>query len=87
MLLRNLLRDGRLLRLMLEIPDRPGVLADIAGCIGTAGGNIIEVSHQRLFVSPSVQAAQLEVMFEARDARHGSDIVRALEATYTVRRM
>ena len=35
-LLRNLLRDGRLVRLVLEIPDRPGVLADIAGRIGGA---------------------------------------------------
>jgi threonine dehydratase len=86
-LLRNLLRDGRLLRLVLEIPDRPGVLADIAGKIGGAGGNIIEVSHHRLFASPSVQSAQLEVMFEARDAAHGADIVRALEETYTVRRI
>ena len=33
-LLRNLLRDGRLLRLHMQIPDRPGVLADIAGKIG-----------------------------------------------------
>ena len=86
-LLRNLLRDGRLLRLVLEIPDRPGVLADIAGKIGGAGGNIIEVSHHRLFASPSVQAAQLEVMFEARDAAHGADIVRALEEAYVVRRI
>lgn len=85
-LLRNLLRDGRLLRLVLEIPDRPGVLADIAGKIGAAGGNIIEVSHQRLFASPSVQSAQLEVMFEARDPAHGAAIVAALEADYTVRR-
>jgi threonine dehydratase len=85
--LRNLLRDGRLQRLMLEIPDRPGVLADIAGKIGGAGGNIIEVLHQRLFAAPSVQAAQLEVMFEARDASHGADIVRALESTYTVRQI
>ena len=30
-LLRGLLRDGRLLRLTMDIPDRPGVLADIAG--------------------------------------------------------
>ena len=86
-LLRNLLHDGRLLRLIFEIPDRPGVLADIAGRIGTAGGNIIEVSHHRLFASPSVQAAQLEVMFEARDRAHGADIVRALEEIYTVRRV
>jgi len=32
-----------------------------------------------------VQAAQLEVMFEARDSAHGSEIVRALEQNYTVR--
>jgi len=86
-LLRNLLRDGRLLRLILEIPDRPGVLADISGKIGGHGGNIIEVSHQRLFASPSVQSAELEVMFEARDAAHGAEIVQLLEQTYTVRKM
>ena len=86
-LLRNLLRDGRLIRLVLEIPDRPGVLADIAGRIGNAGGNIIDVSHHRLFASPSVQAAELEVMFEARDAAHGAEIVRTLEQSYTLRRI
>jgi threonine dehydratase len=84
---RNLLRDGRLQRLVLEIPDRPGMLADIAGRIGHAGGNIIEVSHHRLFTAPSVQSAQLEIMFEARDAAHGAEIVRSLEQSYTVRRM
>jgi threonine dehydratase len=86
-LLRNLLRDGRLMRLVLEIPDRPGVLAEIAGRIAASGGNIIEVSHHRLFTSPSVQAAQLEVMFEARDPAHSAAIVDALERAYTVRRV
>ncbi len=86
-LLRNLLRDGRLLRLKLEIPDRPGVLADIAGRIGGIGGNIIDVSHHRLFAAPSVQAAELEVMAEARDAAHGSQIVAALEEQYVVHRL
>ncbi|HET6605844.1 MAG TPA: pyridoxal-phosphate dependent enzyme, partial [Rhodopila sp.] len=86
-LLRDLLRDGRLLKLHLQIPDRPGVLADIAGTIGTSGGNIIEVSHQRLFASVSVQAAELEIMVEARDPKHANDIVEALERTYIVRRV
>ncbi len=86
-LLRNLLRDGRLLRLHLQIPDRPGVLADIAGKIGGCGGNIIEVSHQRLFAASSVQAAELEVMVEARDAAHAGRIMQALEASYVVRRI
>jgi threonine dehydratase len=86
-LLRALLRDGRLLRLHLQIPDRPGVLADIAGKIGDSGGNIIEVSHQRLFASSSVQAAELEVMVEARDKQHANAIVEALEKTYIVRQV
>jgi threonine dehydratase len=86
-LLRDLLRDGRLLRLHLQIPDRPGVLADIAGKIGDSGGNIIEVSHQRLFAAASVQAAELEVMVEARDPDHANAIVEALERSYIVRRV
>ena len=85
-LLRGLLRDGRLLRLMLEIPDRPGVLADIAGRIGDSGGNIIEVVHQRLFDAPSVQAAELELMIEARDPAHADAIVASLTSSYTVNR-
>jgi threonine dehydratase len=86
-LLRCLLRDGRLLRLHMQIPDRPGVLADIATRIGGRGGNIIEVSHQRLFAAASVQAAELEVMVEARDPAHAADIVAALEECYVVRRV
>jgi threonine dehydratase len=86
-LLRGLLRDGRLLRLRMEIPDRPGVLADIATKIGGSGGNIIEVSHQRLFASPSVQSAELEVMVEARDPAHAGEIEAALGVSYTVRRV
>lgn len=86
-LLRGLLRDGRLLRLRMEIPDRPGVLADISTKIGQCGGNIIEVSHQRLFASPSVQSAQLEVMVEARDPPHASEIEAALAEGYSVQRV
>ncbi len=86
-LLRDLLRDGRLLRLHLQIPDRPGVLADIAGRIGASGGNIIEVSHQRLFAAASVQAAELEIMVEARDPKHAKEIEDGLKCNYIVRRV
>jgi threonine dehydratase len=86
-LLRNLLRDGRILRLHLDIPDRPGVLADIAARVAAAGGNVIEVLHQRLFAAPSVQSAELELMVEVRDAPQGEALVAALEAGgYAVRR-
>lgn len=86
-LMRNLLRDGRLLRVVLEMPDRPGMLAEIAARIGTRGGNIIEVAHHRLFSSPSVQDAQLEIMIEARDAAHGAAIEAALAEAFVLRRI
>jgi threonine dehydratase len=86
-LMRNLLRDGRLLRVVLEMPDRPGMLAEVARRIGGGGGNIIEVAHHRLFSSPSVQDAQLEVMIEARDAAHGAAIEASLAEVFLVRRL
>jgi threonine dehydratase len=86
-LMRNLLRDGRLLRVVMEIPDRPGMLAEISTRIGNRGGNIIEVSHHRLFSSPSVQDAQLEIMIEARDAAHGLEIENALREVFILRRV
>jgi threonine dehydratase len=45
------------------------------------------VSHQRLFAASSVQAAELEVMVEARDPAHAEEIVEALEQSYVVRRV
>ncbi len=86
-LMRNLLRDGRLLRVVLEMADRPGMLAEIARRIGSRGGNIIEVAHHRLFSSPSVQDAQLEVMIEARDEAHGAAIEAALAEAFVLRRI
>ncbi len=63
------------------------MLADIATRIAARGGNVIEVTHQRLFAAPSVQTAELEVMVEARDPLHATEIVMALEESYTVRRV
>ncbi|GBQ05616.1 threonine ammonia-lyase [Saccharibacter floricola] len=85
-ILRSLLREGRILRLVFQIPDRPGLLADISQKIGDFGGNIIEVSHHRLFAAPSVQTAELVVMIEARDTEHAQQIESDLSQHYTVRR-
>ena len=50
-LLRGLVRDGRIVRLRLMIGDAPGQLARVTTVIGKLGGNIVEVQHQRLFGS------------------------------------
>jgi threonine dehydratase len=79
-LLRGLVRDGRITRLRLMIGDLPGQLARVAGLIGRAGGNIVEVQHQRLFGSVVAKATELDVTVETRDRNHANELVAALEA-------
>jgi threonine dehydratase len=79
-LTRGLVRDGRIVRLRIDIVDRPGVLAKVAGCIGDSGGNIIEVYHQRLFYDVPAKEAEVDAIVETRNAEHVAEIVEHLEA-------
>ena len=77
-LLRGLVRDGRIVRLRLMIGDAPGQLARVATVIGKSGGNIVEVQHQRLF-GVVAKATELDVTVETRDRAHVRELMAALE--------
>ncbi len=79
-LMRGLVRDGRMITLRVEIADQPGVLARLAGTIGKLGGNIIEILHQRMFFDLPVKRADVDAVIETRNAEHAREIVAALEA-------
>lgn len=79
-LMRGLVRDGRLIRLRVRLPDRPGALAQAAKLIGEAGANIVEVFHQRLSLSISAKRVDADILLETRDRSHGAAIIAALEA-------
>jgi threonine dehydratase len=79
-ILRELNREGRIMSLELEIEDRPGILAQVAAVVGEAGGNILEVSHNRMLTGIPVKSATLIMVVEARDAEHGQEIRVALSA-------
>ncbi len=78
-LLRGLVRDGRIVQLRLMIGDAPGQLARVATVIGKLGGNIVEVQHQRLF-GVVAKATELDVTVETRDRAHVRELVAGLEA-------
>jgi threonine dehydratase len=78
-LMRGLVRDGRLVRLKVVMPDIAGSLAKVTTLIGAAGGNIIEVQHQRLFGTASVKSPEVEFVIETRDREHARALVRHLE--------
>ncbi|HVZ27641.1 MAG TPA: threonine ammonia-lyase, partial [Rhizomicrobium sp.] len=73
-ILRELSREGRILTLELAIEDRPGMLAGVAEIVGQAGGNILEVSHNRMMSGISAKSATLILVVEARDPAHGAQI-------------
>ncbi len=77
-LLRALARSGRLIRVAIEVPDRPGVLAEVAQVIGGLRGNIVDVEHRRDLPGVTLKQALLEVSVETRDQSHADAIVTAL---------
>jgi threonine dehydratase len=79
-LLRGLVRSGRLTRLNVGINDVPGQLSAVTRIIGDLGGNIVEVQHQRMFSDLSAKRTVLEVAVETRDRAHIDQLVAALRA-------
>jgi len=82
-LMRGLARDGRLARLRVALPDVAGSLAKVATLIGEAGGNIVEVQHQRVFDAASVKSPEVEFTVETRDREHMQALVARLEQAGT----
>jgi threonine dehydratase len=76
--MRGLVRDARLVRLRVVMPDVSGSLAKVAQIIAEAGGNIVEVIHQRIFGTSSVKSPEVEFLIETRDREHTDALARAL---------
>lgn len=68
-IMRHQVRSGRMGRLRIALMDMPGQLAKVTALIGQLGGNIIDVSHQRIFSSLPAKDTTLEVALETIDAR------------------
>jgi threonine dehydratase len=77
-IMRGLVRAGRLTRIRIDLSDSPGSLAKVSGIIAGFGGNIVEVSHQRMFSVLSAKSVVLEVTIETRDAAQLTAIIVAL---------
>ena len=78
-LVRELVRCGRIARLRIAAQDRPGALAAITGKFHECGVNIIEVNHHRIFTRLPAKDTVIEVECEARDAQAIDSLVKCLE--------
>lgn len=76
---RGLVESGRLARVCLSVPDRPGALADVLERIAEQGANVLKVHHERTFTLASLSLVTVEVVVETRGSEHVAALLRALE--------
>ena len=79
-LVRDLVRQGRIARLHVAAHDQPGALAAITAKVYEAGVNVIEINHSRIFTRLPAKDTMIEVECEAKDAKSIDDVVARLEA-------
>src|SRR6201986_5290440 len=79
-MVRELERADRIVSFRRTIPDRPGILGQIATMLGAFGANILSVDHHRLFLDIPAKGAKLDVTVGTRDAAHAEQIFQAFAA-------
>ena len=76
---------GRYLQIRVRIPDRPGGLARLLGDLARVGANVLEVTHERLSTTLSVDEVEVSLQLETRGPVHAEAVVGELtEAGYRV---
>ena len=78
---RGLEQEEKIISLRLMISDQPGVLGNITTLLGEAGANILEVSHQRMFLDVPAKGATLDIVIETKDAAHADQVIETLKST------
>lgn len=76
---RGLLRSGRVVAFSLDLPDKPGVLAEISRIIADEGGNVISVIHERSSNVKDINGCVLHIEMETRNHEHVAAITKKLE--------
>jgi threonine dehydratase len=75
---RGLVESGRLARLSVFVPDRPGALADALATVASSRANVVEVHHERAFLAGRLGQVRVDMVVETRGAEHAAELVEAL---------
>jgi threonine dehydratase len=72
---RGLAKDGRLAKLRVYIPDRPGILGKLSTIIGNCRANILDISHNREFPNTPLGENEVDFVLETRGPDHIDEII------------
>jgi len=77
---RGLAKDGRLAKLSILVPDRPGSMADLAGIAASHQANILDIHHRRTFNSAQLRETEVELLVETRGPAQVQALLQAIAA-------
>jgi threonine dehydratase len=77
---RGLVKDGRLSRFRLRVPDHAGALARLTAVVAGQLANILEIAHDRAYYGVNLGDSVVEMKLETRGPEHVAELVAALES-------
>jgi threonine dehydratase len=77
---RGLVKDGRLVRLRIHLPDHPGALEKLAGVIAGQKANIVETNYDRAYYGVLLGDTVIDITMETRGPENIVELTAALEA-------
>jgi len=85
---RGLVKDGRLVRLRVHLPDYPGALHRLTGILAEHRANIVETSYDRAYHNVNLGDTAIDITMETRGPDHIAELISALGANgYTHERI
>ena len=85
---RGLVKDGRLVRVRIPLPDHPGALQQLTAVIASAHANIVQVVHDRAYFGAHLGEGIVDITMETRGPDHVEELTAKLaQAGYRLDRV
>jgi threonine dehydratase len=85
---RGLVKDARLVRVRVHLPDRPGALVELSTVIAAQRANIAELVFDRAYYGVSLGDTAIDITLETRGPEHVAEVMAAIsKAGYTHERI
>ncbi|XP_046855265.1 uncharacterized protein LOC124448295 isoform X2 [Xenia sp. Carnegie-2017] len=80
---RGLAADGRLVRFVVTVSDRPGAIAGVTQLVANVGADVKDIFYERAWLFSSVFSVQVKIVARVRDRNHGKKLKEALILDYS----
>jgi len=76
---RGLVKDGRLVRLRVHLPDYPGALHRLTGILAQHRANIVETSYDRAYYGVNLGETAIDITMETKGPDHIAELLAAVD--------